>query len=1043
MNQQEFILREISMPEDAEKLAAMWMASNDQWPGTWSGGTEITAQWVIEFQEREKMLNTYVMETADGSAIAGYCSFHQPSDEKDVGYVGLLNVDPNYQKLSLARKMLCRCVERSVELGFKQMTLHTWPGNLKAVPLYKKVGLYWVPDTSVHMRNFIPSILTMPCARPYLDRHSWYETFQRVLDQKEDDERWEGMKVFTFRWQAGDDMLAVWVDRESQTLTAVETNDFFAAAIADNIEPAKGLPTQMRWKLTNKKSKPMLISLIANGNEHLQIEHRKALTLKPGESVEIAARVDIAADAPEVKHDKPAPAIKTLLIIDGEVIELATGLRPQPAVSVELAPKYVTLFPGVSKAVNLQLRSYLDREIEATVSLAPSPGLEVDWTERKIGVPQKNWGGAPVMLTADKSGIYELQATVIFDEGRTLPQTLTVFSLPAGGVLAGRDGKNARIENEWTRLIIEPRHGGMQIRSPKRNESLGHLHEVIGPPFWPSELEDKEYDIAVQQEQGRITATLTARLDDYPGLVLQRKVTMGAGPLIEVEYAMGNTGTETHTVQIQARSVPSHNERATITLPLKDGIVQSRRTELPAADEDISKKPEALAECWTAQTSVHGTFGVVWTPGIVENEIGWGITLLSPQLECKPQTWMPAGRQYLYAGPGDWQAVRTYARRLSGVDETPEPIPAQPRAVYSARLEPSPLVSLDDTVQAELTIDNLRARPLSGQAQLALPDGVAADRTAFEIGAVTVDAPFKEALNLTVPAQAAAHEGTLALQTQLFDTEIAVPLIRLGDRSKVVVQQGEAMWTVDNGRTRFTVAPAFSGAMTAWTEHANHGSPVNHLLSPYPEQKTFGWMSPWYGGITPLAMYGNEVPGKLGNEMFTAQMVEQTDARGIAWKGVRVSCEIKREQLVGLAVDVDYLTVGNSNVLKLVYRLRNLTTAKRGIGFGWQTYWQLDGAWEKNILRSEYVERKPTPWDSWSDVGKWGLAVNGETGRTAILVSPYPDVFLVDWGNVGGHLGFLGRMEVEPSGTAERVCYIALCASPEEAKRYIPLQDYL
>ncbi len=1038
MSQQEFILREVNMPADAEKLAAMWRASDNQWPGTWSGGTEITPQWVIEFHEREKMLNTYIMEAVDGSAIAGFCSFHQPADEKDVGYVGLLNVDPNYQKLSLARKMLCRCVERSVELGFKQMTLHTWPGNLKAVPLYKKIGLYWIPDTSVHMRNFIPSILVMPCAKPYFDQHPWYETFDRLLDQKEDDERWEGMKVFTYRWRAGDDMLAVWVDRESQTLTAVETNDLFAAAIAGNIEPAKGLPAPMRWKLTNKKSKPMLVSLIASGSEHLQIEYRKALTLNPGESVELSAQVQIAADTPEVKKDKPVPAIKTLLIIDGQVIELATGLRPQPAVSIELAPKYVTLFPGVSKTVNLQLRSHLDREIEATVSLVPSPGLEANWSECKIDVPQKNWAGAPVTLRADQPGIYELQATVIFGDGRTLPQALTVFGLPAGGVLAGQDGKNMRIENEWTRLIIEPRHGNTQIHLLKQNESLGHLHEIVGPPFWPSELEDKEYDIALQYEQGRAVATLTARLDDYPGLVLQRKVTMGAGPLIQVEYALGNTGTQTHTVQVQSRSAPSHNERITITLPLKGGIVQSRRSELPAADEDISKKPETLAECWVAQSSAHGTFGVIWTPGVAENEIDWGVTLLSPELECKPQTWTPAGRQYLYAGPGDWQAVRDYARRLSGVDETSEPIPAQTRAVYSVQLAPSPLVTLDDTVQAELSIDNLRARPLSGQARLSLPEGLSADQTAFEIAAVTVDAPFKQALNLTVPAQAAAHEGKVSLQTQLSDVEIAVPLIRLGSRSKVEVQEGETLWTIDNGRTRFTVAPGFSGAMTAWTE-AN----VNHLLSPYPEQKTFGWMSPWYGGITPLALHGGEMPGKLGNEAFTAQAVEQVDARGIAWTGVRVSCEIKREQLVGLAVDVDYLTVGGSNLLKLVYRLRNLTTAKRGIGFGWQTYWQLDGTWEHNILRSEDIERKPTSWDSWSEAGKWGLAVNGETGRTAILVSPYPSVRLVDWGDVGGHLGFFGGMQVEPSDTAERVCYLALCASPEEAKRYIPLQDYL
>jgi hypothetical protein len=179
----------------------------------------------------------------------------------------------------------------------------------------------------------------------------------------------------------------------------------------------------------------------------------------------------------------------------------------------------------------------------------------------------------------------------------------------------------------------------------------------------------------------------------------------------------------------------------------------------------------------------------------------------------------------------------------------------------------------------------------------------------------------------------------------LFDAQIALPAVRLGNRDAVAVAQGEGTWTIDNGRTRFAVAPNFSGSLSSWKEGG-----TNHLLSPYPEQKTFGWMSPWYGGLTPLARHGHEMPGKLGEETFASEAVDATDGRGIAWRGVRVSCEMVREQLVGLATDLDFLTVGGSNVLKLVYRARNLTTARRRLGYGWLAFWQLDGAWEHNTL---------------------------------------------------------------------------------------------
>ena len=1043
----EFVIREIkNINQDAARLVAMWQASDDQWPGTWSGGAQITPQTVIERFERGRNLFVYVVETADRAKIVGYCSFSECEDDPGVGYVELLNVQPDYQGKSLARQLLCRCIDRCIELGFKQLTLHTWPGNLKSVPLYKKTGLYWVPDSSVHMRNFVPGILTMPCAGPYFEKHDWYKTFQRKLEQKEDDERWEGMQVFTYRWQAGDDMLTVWVDRQSRTITAVETNNLAAAAIVDETEPARGLTTQMRWKLTNKTNKPMRVSLIANGSEHLSIEHRQALTIQPGESAEATAPVGIAADAPGIQPGKPAPVVKTLFIIDGEVIELATGLHPRPAISVELAPRYVTLFPGVAQNVHLQLHNYIKREITATVSIAPTPGLVTDWTQKQITVPKKGWAGAPITLSAAQGGVYEIQTTIHFDDAgaphRTQPRPLVVFSLPPGSVLAHRENAGqiepkVRIENEWTRLIIESR-GWMQIRAANGDASLGGAREFLGPPFWPSELEDKTFDVALERENGRITATLSVASDDYPGITLRRQVTLSAGPLIEIGYALINNGVTPYTLQMQPFFQIAQRDEATLTLPLDAGIVQSRMSEFPTAEEDVSKTPEAFAEHWAATTSQHGTIGLLWPDTVVENELGhWGMLLLWPKTNCEPQTWTPFGTFYLYAGPGDWRTVRAHSRRLTGANVKPEPIPVESRAVHDARLEPSPLITLDDQIKATLIIDNLRARSLIGQAILSLPQGVDGDHGAFEIKGATLREPFTQPLKLTVPPTAMAYEGHVSLQTQLFDDHIAVPIVRLGDHSEVQVFTNQNTWIIDNGRTRWTIAPDFAGAVISWQENG-----TNHLLSPYPEPKTFGWMNNWYGGLMPLARLRREMPGKLWQEKLAAQNIAATDARGVNWTGVRLSCTLEREKLAGLAIDLDYLTVGHSNVLKLVYRLHNLTTARRSLGYGWQTYWQPDGEWRHNVVRSEFVERKPTPWDSWSEAGRWGLATNAESGRTAILVSPYPDVRLVDWGDAGGHLGLLGELDVRPQRVAERVCYLGLCDNVQQARRYTCLKDY-
>jgi hypothetical protein len=184
-------------------------------------------------------------------------------------------------------------------------------------------------------------------------------------------------------------------------------------------------------------------------------------------------------------------------------------------------------------------------------------------------------------------------------------------------------------------------------------------------------------------------------------------------------------------------------------------------------------------------------------------------------------------------------------------------------------------------------------------------------------------------------------------------------------------------------------------------------------------------------------------PGHLEQETLSGQVVDLPDARGIPWRGVRVSGAVTREDLVGLQVEFDYLTVGQGNVLKLVCCVRNTTTGKRPVRIGWLTFWQPDGTSASNVLHSEDIERKRTSWYSWARARHWGTVTNPDTDRTAILVSPYPDVCLMDWGDVSGHLGCWSYVDVLPESTIERVCYIALCESLAQAKRYACLRTYL
>lgn len=100
---------------------------------------------------------------------------------------------------------------------------------------------------------------------------------------------------------------------------------------------------------------------------------------------------------------------------------------------------------------------------------------------------------------------------------------------------------------------------------------------------------------------------------------------------------------------------------------------------------------------------------------------------------------------------------------------------------------------------------------------------------------------------------------------------------------------------------------------------------MNHLASPFPQIGELGWMSPWYGGVMPavVARHGEQFPGKLGRHTFSAAPTEERDEHGLAWRGVRQRTTLDHDDLGGLMVEFDTLTLGASPVVKLVLRLHN------------------------------------------------------------------------------------------------------------------------
>ena len=257
------------------------------------------------------------------------------------------------------------------------------------------------------------------------------------------------------------------------------------------------------------------------------------------------------------------------------------------------------------------------------------------------------------------------------------------------------------------------------------------------------------------------------------------------------------------------------------------------------------------------------------------------------------------------------------------------------------------------------------------------------------------------------------------------------------------------MISIENGWMRLVVAPDHLGSVIA----LEHGG-INHLFSSYPAARPFSWMSPWHGGISPVVMHPSEDdnepgnPGRMFLESFGYELVRPKRGAAIPWTGVRVISQLSRDVWRGLRLEMDYLTVGQSNLLAMVARLVNPTDAPFGAYLVTQAYVQPGGERDKAVLHDisprPLFRRRDHLWGEPS--GHWAAASHSETGQTIALVSGDSNargqIAALDFGMEGAHLYNVSTPSIAPHSSSETVSYLVLAPDPAQARLYRWLEHW-
>ncbi len=865
-----------------------------------------------------------------------------------------------------------------------------------------------------------------------------YMLRSHVIENSPDDVKWMGMRVFPYTFRDGDSLLKATFEMASGGMTAVETNDYSiwcSIPTSDGEAPA-GETIPITWHISPKTHEPIEMILLTEADAGLDIHVREHMSVtKP---TDITRELRVLADAEPRHRGERERCVRSTLILNGVPIVLETGVEVVRPIIIDYAGQ--GLFPDREERIEVRLHSNLDREVTGSITMDSHPGLDGSGSSSEFTLPARQATQCSFKITGSAPG--SCLTTLRYEAGGfrgTRPIAFRVLSsvTPVASIANSYD-EEIIIESPGVKITHELRGGMLKIRNKSAGQSWQLPMPEPGPPFTSMRRSKQLFSGRLEQSGGEMSVVVCAEFPEYPGLILERRTSQMAGDLVRAEFRLTNT--TALSMNLKLRLTLGRMGMKWLTLPLPGGIVREPTRDwdpYPTGGQDAMESIDSLSETWIASDSGSKVCGVIWHDrGQLEIDWRTGLTLNVGDI-CANST-VQIAPIYTVVGSGDWETVRGWWRKLVQPSEIREKYPPIAKRVLEVHTAQSPLLLTEDDTKAELIIENNRGRKLTAKAAVEA-QGLTVEPSEFAIKEVNRQYTAHVPITITESSGYGAGSIRIEVKSESNSRVFKLPVIRLASPGIIsVTQADDGRYTVQNGVLSYTVAPDFMGSITGLESGG-----VDYLHSSWPKAGSSVWSNPWCGGIHPyLDWLGDD---QLSRERFTGAQVERTGESGLNWHGVRVECEPKHRSLRWLKIEAEYLTLPGSDLLALVYRWTNISTARLAIDGGiaiWAAvggdrgkavaFWESDG---------ELRHRRRTMPGMDISGARWAAIENSDTGHRleAIAGGRNAKVSIEDMSEEGAHLGVGARVSLDPEETLETICWLVVNPAASEFEAYAAL----
>jgi len=298
-------------------------------------------------------------------------------------------------------------------------------------------------------------------------------------------------------------------------------------------------------------------------------------------------------------------------------------------------------------------------------------------------------------------------------------------------------------------VTVEAREGTISVEEKASHLRLASVRPTLGRSYWPSAFRKVDYDLSLEMRDGRAVVHMAAEPRGYPGLLLHGEFALAATGLGAIRYYLENRGSAPYTRRLRLGVGSSDRGRERVTIPLKDGLVQSVAADYPAAWQDAPLEPDAYAEPWFAWERDGLVAAVAWDQATTRVNTQFWTALDGEDISVAPGQRSGEVRFALYAGRGDWRCAREAALRWAGIPIEGDVPAVRPPAL--ACVEPEVLLTTADEAEARLIVDTLSYRAMSGRASFCAGGGMAVEPASVPVKDLSRGRSLEHPVHLALP----------------------------------------------------------------------------------------------------------------------------------------------------------------------------------------------------------------------------------------------------------------------------------------------------